>query len=1010
MELPGKASVSQEVASPQSLPPTPKRRSSRITENFNPNAFPGIPEDPAALEGKWHTSHNTAADLSRKADFRTLKEVQQAKTPDQEIKESTESDISSTAVFDVFSPADWKHQSLRDAGAVPALMQGLRKAPLPSLEEEPLSEAAPPQDKSSPVHKPHNKVTGRKGHEQPWQGMPNHISDQASRAENEQQQGTATAEQPRAPKQTSISLQALARVHQPGTRGEATAANRAGGTAASRAGTSVGAEHTAQEYQRPVQKPQPIRTGLEAHSYPCYIEILQKARLRPERPPGAPPRRRSAQPTAGLAAETGPIGGRAGGAKPAPRPNGGLPVKKGDKVVQATQQAKYAALAASRQALEVKRGQGRPQLRTEQRSAEKIAAVSPLAARQNHRTASAVNAAALLAENQRRLETRNPAQLRRAGGRENDAPTASKQQEAAGYAKLQRPNAAVAARLPRPAFRPSGTNGWRLGQPTNSVGEDLGYGTTHARAMAAHGRACRESEAKVAAAKSAALQAERLREKAQRAVEEQAERALAERLRKRLLLSSDYTLQERLEWASNPDDTRSLHSKLLASSSGRCAPVSLRSSWELPAGGASGKQGASSGAARHLFPREPLLVPHAESSGAAGRKRTRGPEASPAEQQVYDMSAIRAGRLGLSSSSEPRVDRDQTNAMADTPRSHVSDTVLTGSGPLCDITNSSNSHNRSDENRSELADKEQQEDSPDAVEQALARAEAQSERGSGLHCNPIFADALHRSQQEVQNLLEKEAVRCIFIQDNPTFDSLRCSLGLPRSHLTSASQPSDCQLALQGDGGQAKQRPAYAMLGRMEVPGGAAGADPERRVAADAGGHSEQPSPGRASASREVYILAAADAVEDALNSHRVMEQERAEAEAEGARSQSVFNSSLSFLGKDYAPLENSLSAHAASPNAGPNNGEVQSKRAEAATLSLDWRPANAPLTCVCEAGWSPAAAAFQGQTSTVGDSQVGSAETQTSVTEGARRRVHSSKWSWLSRWACLAHAPAVHP
>lgn len=51
------------------------------------------------------------------------------------------------------------------------------------------------------------------------------------------------------------------------------------------------------------------------------------------------------------------------------------------------------------------------------------------------------------------------------------------------------------------------------------------------------------------------------REKAQRAVEEQAERASAERLRKRLLLSSDYTLQERLEWASNPDDTRSLHTK-----------------------------------------------------------------------------------------------------------------------------------------------------------------------------------------------------------------------------------------------------------------------------------------------------------------------------------------------------------------------------------------------------------------------------------------------------------------
>lgn len=46
-------------------------------------------------------------------------------------------------------------------------------------------------------------------------------------------------------------------------------------------------------------------------------------------------------------------------------------------------------------------------------------------------------------------------------------------------------------------------------------------------------------------------------------------------------------------------------------------------------------------------------------------------------------------------------------------------------------------------------------------------------------------------------MLEKEAVRCIFIQDNPTFDSLRSSLGLPPSQLASASQIAEqCQLAL----------------------------------------------------------------------------------------------------------------------------------------------------------------------------------------------------------------------
>jgi hypothetical protein len=51
-------------------------------------------------------------------------------------------------------------------------------------------------------------------------------------------------------------------------------------------------------------------------------------------------------------------------------------------------------------------------------------------------------------------------------------------------------------------------------------------------------------------------------------------------------------------------------------------------------------------------------------------------------------------------------------------------------------------------------------------------------------------------------------------------------------------------------------------------------------------------------------------------------EQDAAKAELEGARSQSVFNSSLSFLGKDYAPLENSLSARGPSPDTAPDTGE----------------------------------------------------------------------------------------
>ena len=58
--------------------------------------------------------------------------------------------------------------------------------------------------------------------------------------------------------------------------------------------------------------------------------------------------------------------------------------------------------------------------------------------------------------------------------------------------------------------------------------------------------------------------------------------------------------------------------------------------------------------------------------------------------------------------------------------------------------------------RAEVCDAEAEEDCPDSVTKTLAWAEAQSERGSGLHCNPVFADALHRSQQ-ASNVLSPQA-------------------------------------------------------------------------------------------------------------------------------------------------------------------------------------------------------------------------------------------------------------
>lgn len=74
-------------------------------------------------------------------------------------------------------------------------------------------------------------------------------------------------------------------------------------------------------------------------------------------------------------------------------------------------------------------------------------------------------------------------------------------------------------------------------------------------------------------------------------------------------------------------------------------------------------------------------------------------------------------------------------------------------------------------------------------------------------------------------------------------------------------------MIIQDHNGEAKQRAAYAMLGRLDVPADAAAAGLQRKPS-----DGEQPSPGdrAAAAGREVYILAAADAVEGALNSHRV--------------------------------------------------------------------------------------------------------------------------------------------
>jgi hypothetical protein len=52
---------------------------------------------------------------------------------------------------------------------------------------------------------------------------------------------------------------------------------------------------------------------------------------------------------------------------------------------------------------------------------------------------------------------------------------------------------------------------------------------------------------------------------------------------------------------------------------------------------------------------------------------------------------------------------------------------------------------------------------------------------------------MHACFQDVRALLDAEAVRCVFIQDNPAFDGLRASLGLRRSaHSASAAGAQAC--------------------------------------------------------------------------------------------------------------------------------------------------------------------------------------------------------------------------
>lgn len=143
--------------------------------------------------------------------------------------------------------------------------------------------------------------------------------------------------------------------------------------------------------------------------------------------------------------------------------------------------SEYASLAAKRLALQAKAGQGRPVFRTEQRSAEKIARLVPAASRvpasadrqpteaaqPTAKTAAAQGAAAALPSGAGHVIA-----LQRCGEGAHGA------RRLDGGAML----AATAGRRQalRPAFKPGGAAGWRMGQPLPTVSPRSSFRTADA--------------------------------------------------------------------------------------------------------------------------------------------------------------------------------------------------------------------------------------------------------------------------------------------------------------------------------------------------------------------------------------------------------------------------------------------------------------------------------------------------------------------------------------------------
>lgn len=355
MERPAKP---QDLASPQSLPPTPKRRSSsRANENFNPNAFQSIPEDTAASQDMWRSSLNTAAARRylrvRKDEPGHSSELRDSQQGLFEVKAFIEG---SAAPLNVCSPAECKQKNMKDAiaDAQPLIHEELWKRPPSSLKEELSQElTAHPHSLPASGERPAQTAADTQQREtglsegqckkQSWHEMLQNGGHRQHTAKQELDKGKGAAaaegsEQPHAPKQSSISLQALApaagKPHTFGSRdgGATSPPSRAENKGKVKVTSVNQVDHTAKEYKQPAQKPKPARTGLEAATYPCYTEILQRARLRPERPPGPPQRKRAAQPPPAAAVVRARLAPSRAAAAPRPAAAAG---RQGDTLTQA---------------------------------------------------------------------------------------------------------------------------------------------------------------------------------------------------------------------------------------------------------------------------------------------------------------------------------------------------------------------------------------------------------------------------------------------------------------------------------------------------------------------------------------------------------------------------------------------------------------------------------------------------------------------------------------------------